>query len=325
MILISSILFISILSIFGCKVYNFLSGRSLFLDAIDRYKLSKFTLTSASQYWQNNTNQSNIIICLTSIPSRINHLESTLISLLTQKVAPKIIRLHIPDYSKREKIEYTIPQQFVNLPGIKIVRCDDHGPATKFIPAIEELPETQPILIVDDDYLYPPNLVSRYDLLHLENPDIIIGSSGWLVPTDLTDKPTTLWSNIKSIPPTPILCTRLKKNIQIDIIQGFSGYLIQPRFFDLSQLKDYQNVPKNVFFVDDVWISAHAKVSKWVFPEKRFCFDTLTDNNLYKYSSLGKINNGNGNNENRNNTIAIRYFKNKWLLSQKKTTSPFLK
>jgi hypothetical protein len=303
----------------GILLYNHLSGRNIILDTLDRHRLSKLTLQNATQFWQNNTNTSSIIICLTTIPSRIHSLEPTLISLLTQTNAPKEIRLHIPHHSKRENIDYTIPKKFIDIPGITIIRCNDYGPATKSIPAIESLPPNQPLLIVDDDYLYPPNLVARYETLHLKNPDIIIGSSGWIVPNDLTDKPTTLWTNLLSIPPTPILCPRIKQPVQIDIIQGFSGYLIQPQFFDSPQLKDYKNTPNGIFFVDDVWISAHSKAKKWVFPEKRFCFDPKKANNLYKSSSLGKINRGEGTNESRNNTIAIRYFKDRWLFNKKRS------
>lgn len=307
-----------IISLLSIKLYNTLSGRNLILDAIDRYRFSKLSLKEASQQWTSNTNRSEIIICLSTIPSRIHHLTPTLISLLAQKKAPKTIRLHIPYHSKREKTDYKIPQEFIDVPGITIIRCEDYGPATKFMSAVEECTPKQPLLILDDDYLYPPNFVERYDTTHQNHPDIIISSSGWLIPDDLIERPTTLWSNLRSIPPTPMLCPRLKKPVEVDIIEGYSGYLIQPRFFDKNALKAYNNAPKNAFFVDDIWISGHAKVSKWIYPEKRFCFEVKNANALYRASSLGLINKK-GKGYPRNNTQVIQYFKDRWLFNQKET------
>jgi len=293
----------------GIQIYNFLSGRCFFLDRIDRYKLSKITLQNACQKWKNNTSRSDIIVCLSTIPSRIHLITPTLISILMQSKAPQTIRLHIPYHSKREQTNYQIPKELIDIPSLTIIRCDDYGPATKFIPAINEYNDHQPLLILDDDYLYPANLVDRYSKTNITHPDIIISASGWIVPTDLTDRPSTLWSNIFSIPPKAILCPRVKKPTEIDIIEGYSGYLVQPRFFDKHTLKDYSNVPECLFFVDDIWISAHAKVSKWVFPEKRFCIDRKNANKLFNPSSLGK--------QFHNTTAAIRYFKNRWLFNQK--------
>ena len=90
-------------------------------------------------------------ICLSTTPSRINHLTDTLKSLFAQSRSPQGIRLHIPEFSKREHCAYEIPPYLDDLEGVEIIRCDDLGPATKLIPALRDFGDDQKILVVDDD------------------------------------------------------------------------------------------------------------------------------------------------------------------------------
>ena len=77
------------------------------------------------------------IISLTSIPSRFEHVETTLLSLLKQdKKADKII-LYIPRYYKRFK------KKVIRAPkvpkGVEVRFSDiDYGPSTKILPAVKD-------------------------------------------------------------------------------------------------------------------------------------------------------------------------------------------
>ena len=189
----------------------------------------------------------------------------------------------------------------------------DWGPATKFIPAILSQTSEQKILVVDDDNIYPRSLVKGFYDYSLKNVDCILTTSGWRVPADLVDRPTTLWSNIMKSPPTPVTGRRVSGLYKTDIIQGYSGYLIQPRFFDLDAVCDYSGAPEAARFVDDVWVSAQAKVEKHIFPCRRFCYSVFWKKELYKGSSLAKINNwGKEDYSQRNNSVMIQFFKNRW-------------
>jgi len=64
-------------------------------------------------------------------------------------------------------------------------------------------------------------------------------------------------------PPAPVRATRLRTPYEVDVLQGMSGYLVRPEFFDLRALCDYSAAPEAVFFVDDVWISAIAARASW--------------------------------------------------------------
>ena len=111
----------------------------------------------------------------------------------------------------------------------------------------------------------------------------------------------------------PLPGTRIRKIYKTDIIQGYSGYLLKPRFFDLNEIDNYEGVPHKVRFVDDVWVSAKAEVEKYIFPISRFCYTPFFQNDFYKDSSLAKINNFDRiDNRDRNNSIALRFFEDVW-------------
>ncbi len=307
-LLISAMIVVSV----GIQVYNLLSGRRFVHDLLDAYRIKKLTLKEADNHWQINE-KSSIIISLTTIPSRLPYLEFTLKSLLIQTLAPQKIILYLPEFSTRENTRYTIPESLQTLKGLEIVSCVEYGPATKFIPAIQQLASSQRIVVVDDDKIYDRNLIRRFETLSNKNPDCAIASSGWIVPDDLIDKPTNLYRNLFLIPPTPIHGSRIKHQRQVDIIMGCSGFLIRPEFFKLNDLLNRDNAPQSLWYVDDVWISAHCQVKKIVFPAERCCFQYPTLEKLYRATSLGLINRGKGTYLDRHNTVGIRYFKEKWM------------
>lgn len=298
---------------FGIGIYNYLSGKRLIRDLFHFYKLKRSRLDQLDKKWEE-SEKSDIIFSLTTIPERIDHLELTLKSLLMQKRAAKRIHLNIPYKSFRNDLEYHIPEWMQQLKSLNIVRIDeDFGPASKFIPSLKSQEPDQSILVVDDDNLYPSNYIKDFEKAEKKNPDFILAASGWRVPDDLIDKPTTLMTNIKRVPPVPLPGTRIRKIYKTDIIQGYSGYLLKPRFFNLNEIDNYEGVPHKVRFVDDVWVSAKAEVEKYIFPISRFCYTPFFQNDFYKDSSLAKINNFDRiDNRDRNNSIALRFFEDVW-------------
>ncbi|MEP4532912.1 MAG: hypothetical protein ABJ004_07495 [Cyclobacteriaceae bacterium] len=300
--------------------YNFLSGRKLIRDLIHYYLLKTRTLNEWDQYCTANPNKTEIIISLSTIPNRIGLIVPTLKSLLSQNHRPKAIHLYVPKFSEREQKKYVIPEELTALDNFKIIRTEkDWGPATKFIPAIQTLVPNQKILVVDDDNLYPKSYLQSFSFASKKEPNKVLAATGWRVPEDLTDRSTTLWSNIRQLAPTPILATRINRTYPTDIVQGYSGYLIQPVFFETSELINYSNTPESAKYVDDVWVSAHAKVPKVIFPMSRISYSVFWKQKFYKSTSLAKINNWNRErNEDRNNSIMIKFFKERWLFNSKR-------
>jgi len=296
------------------QIYNYLSGKKFVRDYLHYFLTTRKSL----EYWDNycaiNPNKSDIVVSFSTIPSRISEIVPTLKSLLSQKMAPKKIHLYVPQTSMREKVGYLIPKEIQNLKCLEVIRVDkDWGPSTKFIPAVESLDADQKILVLDDDNMYPGSMLAAFDSASDQKPDSIVAASGWRVPVDLVDRSTTLWANITKQAPVPVPTTRVGDYYPIDIVQGYSGFLIRPRFFNLKELTDYPEEPRAVRFVDDVWVSAHALVPKYVFPSNRFCYIPFWTEGFFKANSLASINNhGKECDEERNNSIALRYFKDKW-------------
>src|SRR5213079_2125736 len=101
-----------------------------------------------------------VIVSLSTVPDRINNLTPTIRSLLKQTHPPDEIVLAIPEFSIRGQRPYVVPEYLLRLPRVRILRCGkDWGPATKFIPAVQEDLAggrgSSLIMVVDDDRVYP--------------------------------------------------------------------------------------------------------------------------------------------------------------------------
>ncbi len=296
----------------GIVIFDFIEGKTLIHDLWDEKRIERLSLDELDQLWSENRNRSDIVFSLTTTPSRMLHIESTLKTLLRQSRAPQEIRLNIPVWSKREEMGYEVPDRIRNLKSIKIVECEDYGPATKLIPSVLELDQDQKIIVVDDDRHYPRNLLEDLEKASSEKPDSAFGFCGWIVPPDLVHRPATAYTIIFIKPPAPILARRIRRQHAIDVLRGVSGYLVKPRFFDKAALVDYADAPDVIFFVDDVWISAHCQAPKFVIPTKRSNYAPIRNRAFYHQTSLGWVNSSGSEVEKRNNSVAVQYFSDVW-------------
>ena len=242
-----------------------------------------------------------VIVSLTTLPDRIANLEPTLQSLLEQTRPPDEIVLVIPQFSLRQKREYAIPSYLDRISRLRIMRCEkDWGPATKFIPTIqEELAAGRGktlIMVVDDDRIYPRDALEIFLHYHQQMPDAALCFRGALMPRSL------VW-----FLPKIFRASQIREVKRVAVITGTASYLIQPRFFDAA-LWDYSNAPASGFYMDDIWISAHLDrrgVEKYVVPASRMMRSvpeqsgTMT---LY-HVPKGSV---------RSNTELIRFFRDTW-------------
>jgi hypothetical protein len=300
----------------AARVYGYIEGVRVWSDLADEFRLKRARIEDLDRAWADNRDRSQAIVSLTTIPSRVHLIGETLKSLMRQTRAPARIVINVPQMSRREGRAYEIPEVLTRLKAVEIHRCDDWGPATKLIPSVLRYDASQPIIVVDDDRIYPPNLVADLDDASVAHPDRALAFSGWRVPDDLTDRPTTLWRDLKSEPPVPAKATRIKAPLEIDVVQGMSGYLVRPGFFDVKRLTDYSAAPQAAFFVDDVWISGHCLAPKFVIPAERFNYEPKRNARYFKSTSVALINRGDGTPESRNNTIVIRHLKDAWLCTR---------
>ncbi len=292
--------------------YNYLEGERLLHDIVYEYKLARTDLLTLDRQCASRASRAEVVVSLTTIPSRIDFIAETLKSLMAQTRAPREIRINLPRTSIREKRDYIIPQWLEELRSVNLVRCEDWGPATKLLPTLSACRADQLILVVDDDRIYAPNTIEVLEAAARAEPGAAFGLGGWIVPIDLTDRPTTLISNVFQMPPAPLRTARLRRRTSVDILQGFAGYVVRPCFFDFSAAIDYSGAPSAAFFVDDVWISAHCRTPKYIVPSRATNFLRKRRAHLYKKTSLGWINRGGGDNAARNNTIMLKYFASVW-------------
>ncbi len=250
-------------------------------------------------------------------------IDDALKSLLRQTRAPAEIRLYLPRFSKREEQPYRVPAYLRQLKSVTLFEDEeDHGPATKFRSAIEKAAPDQKLLIVDDDRIYPPDMLALLDDAATANPSAAFCLGGWIVPPDLVDRATTMMMNINSIPPAQIRASRIKKAAPIDILMGCHGFVIRPRQVDLARLCDYSRAPREAFFADDLWISAYCHAPKYALPVRRTDFQPYRNIRHYDKSSLGWVNRT-GNPEIWVNTTVLKWFGlDPWLAAERPASCP---
>jgi hypothetical protein len=192
------------------------------------------------------TTRRRVVISLTTLPSRLERLRPVLNSLLDQDSPADDVVLALPAYSQRERRAYQIPDFIRKSRAVNVLQCGrDWGPATKLIPVVQcEEPDTL-VIAVDDDNVYPRDMVSTFLAWHAQYPDAALGYRGWALPRSLD------WCQTQTLYATSIGQAR-----NVDVVTGTWGILVQPRFFD-GALTDYGPYPRDAFFVDDIWFNGH--------------------------------------------------------------------
>jgi len=254
--------------------------------------------------------RSKVVISLTTLPSRIDGVKSTINSLTNQSVLPEKIILNLPKISKREKVGYQVPSFLKNHPLVFINEVEeDLGPATKLLPTLK-LYEDEPdklIVVLDDDQIYPKKIVGNYQQQSISFSNSALTLCGWTVPKNFKHKDRVqiygalvrLFRKDNSI----------KEALQVDCLQGASSYAVKPKLFDASVF-DYSTAPKEAFFVDDIWFSgqlAKKNIAVHIVPIASR-FGRLRSIKQYYEESLSRQANNGG----HNNNVLYQYFKQYW-------------
>ncbi len=287
-------------------------GEILLRDVLREWRLGRTPLSERDRIWQASQTKSDIVVSLTTIPSRIGVIDTTLKSLLDQSRPPKRIYLNVPEWSQRENCAYEVPAFLTGLKGVIVRRCEDWGPATKVIPALLSEDSDQLILVTDDDRIYPKDMLEVMEQQAVRHPDQALACAGWVVPKGFLDRPTSALANRFKRPPAPVRGHRTRKLVEIDIVLGVFGYAIRPLFFDVEEMTDFGQTPRAAFLADDVRTSALCKVPKMVIPVRGLSFLRRKGRSHLLDTALAKLNNGGGDLESRSNTIGIRHYSDRW-------------
>lgn len=179
------------------------------------------------------------ILSLTTIPSRINYIESTIKSLVEQTLKPEKIVLNIPKkYTFRfnSSIQDLHIEKILNKYIDKIIINyieDDYGPGTKLLGLIKskiiklDSKDTY-IVLVDDDHIYKPYMLEYFDNYNKKHYDNKLRTASY----------------------------HCYNSQNLTIGQGADGFFINLEL--LNKIEDYYDIIKKYEFIhyhDDYYIS----------------------------------------------------------------------
>lgn len=194
-------------------------------------------------------------------------MERTIQTLAKQNISLAGIYLNIPHKFLRDDLEYTIPAWLANYPQVKIIRCEDYGPATKLLGTLEQVslsPDTI-IITVDDDAYYPHNMALELAYKAHTNPQAAFGLMG-ANPKYNDQQQIDMEDHLGLI--------KIRTNDErASILQGYAGVAYRRSFFD-DRIFDIKNAPKECIQSDDFYLSyflAMQDIPRIVVRTKQIC------------------------------------------------------
>lgn len=174
------------------------------------------------------------VISLTTIPSRIEHIEPCIASLVAQGY-PVHLWVAKQELWRSGKVLETIPQPLLDS-GAHITIVEDRGPITKLLPALEA--GFDRIITADDDHVYGPHWADGLLEWQRRRPNTVVCYRG------RNFDHTRLYSNSRVI-------TRTHR--AVDFITSVSGVIYRRKFFADSIFNEWKEWLMN----DDIVVCAH--------------------------------------------------------------------
>jgi len=212
-----------------------------------------------------------MIVSLTTVPKRIQYINLCIKSLKRQTKPVTKILLWIP-YTYKDKDEYIIPDFLKKEKLVEIIRCDDLGPATKFLHTIKYLKSNEDFIVVDDDTIYSQCLIEDLTALpNLRGAKCVKGTAfhNWNGKACKSQDPDYCNRQRKSIRVAyledkldNLYTTNIKK---VPIICGCDGMLLNTSFFN----EKIFNIQQQFYSCDDIWLSGYLaanNIDKYVIP-----------------------------------------------------------
>ncbi len=169
-----------------------------------------------------------IFVSLTTIPSRMGGLARCIASLEAQTPPPERIFLCVPETYRRFETPDPLPFAAAEFgKSVQIIRCNDEGPGTKILGALDHLPTGPDVLLVlvDDDAAYEPHMLATFAEAYRTRPE---SASSFYV----------------------------YRYRGMDVGQGNDGFAIPAQALGgLKAFHDNIREHRHLFFVDDLWIS----------------------------------------------------------------------
>lgn len=196
----------------------------------------------------------NVIVSLTTFPTRINSVWLVITCLLRQTILPHKIILYL---SKQQFSDIAIPENLSQLVGkhfeIKFVDGDIKS-HKKYFYSLRDYPDKK-IILVDDDIFYPSNMIA--DLLNTYNaytePVVICRYARKIKYLNNTLQPYKQWDRIQQIDP----------GFASDLIFFGSGggTLLPPAQYFHPDIVNMELFLSLTPLADDIWLNAMCRRS----------------------------------------------------------------
>ncbi len=191
--------------------------------------------------------KSNLIVSLTTFPPRIDVVYLSIRSILNQTSRPQKVVLWLAN-DQFPLGEEGLPQTLLELKplGLEIEFCEDIKAHKKYFFSFQKYPNN-PIVTIDDDILYPQNLLEILLETHKKQPNSVVANRVRFMEIENNEfKPYREWK-----------INQLKNNQPSKRIfsTGAGGVLYQPHFFQESFF-DIEGIKKTKCHNDDIWLKA---------------------------------------------------------------------
>ena len=221
-------------------------------NKIKEVKEHEFNFRTDFVYYKHSVGRVNkpktekIIVSLTTISLRINHIEPVIKSLTEQTLKADEIRLYIskePYLLDQGINDNSIIEKLKTIPTVKVIYTENIGSYRKLLSALQEHWNDNVILItVDDDVIYPSYVIENLYERYCEN-NCVVAYRGHKIRVDANKKisPYINWMSARA-------------NDEIDILNfatGKDGILYHPSFFSSSVSNSiYKEICNKG---DDIW------------------------------------------------------------------------
>ena len=176
------------------------------------------------------------VISLTTIPSRIEHIESCIDSLLSQGL-PVYLWVQTTNIVTGAVLE-RIPPFLEGKQGLTVTKVEARGPITKLLPAFEA--GHQQVITADDDHSYGAHWAEGLIGWQLKHPDSAVCYRG------------RIFDSSKRYNKSEVV---RKTHRLVELITSVSGVIYRRGFFGAAIFEEWKQWPIN----DDIVISAHLK------------------------------------------------------------------
>ncbi len=191
-------------------------------------------------------------------------LRGVLNSLVDQTEPADRIVLALPAFSRREQVPYP-PVDELDLPeGVDVLAARDHGPATKFLAALEAEPDAL-LVVVDDDVILPRDFLATLIAGHRRSPGCALGFRGVRL------APGRAFVDLEHV-----FASAVSAPVPVDVLFGTWGYLLPAGVLASVGMQDDQS-DDQMRWVDDVWLSgmlARRGVPRLIVPARSFPVET---------------------------------------------------